>query len=51
MENMHTELVSQLKQLLEGNSAEKIPELQFLNDRSWRSGRMTEFFVSFVSLV
>ncbi len=32
---VYLERVSQLKQLLETNPAEKIPELQFLTDRDW----------------
>ncbi len=35
MGKMYSERVSQLKQLLEANPAEKIPELQFLDDRNW----------------
>jgi len=35
MANYYSERVSQLKQLLETNPAEKIPELQFLTDRDW----------------
>ena len=35
MANFYSERVSQLKQLLETNPSEKIPELQFLTDRDW----------------
>jgi len=35
MANYYSERVNQLKQLLEGNPAEKIPELQFLTDDEW----------------
>jgi hypothetical protein len=33
--SFYSERVSQLKQLLETNPSEKIPELQFLTDRDW----------------
>jgi RNA polymerase sigma factor (sigma-70 family) len=35
MANYYSERVNQLKQLLETNPSEKIPELQFLSDRDW----------------
>jgi RNA polymerase sigma factor (sigma-70 family) len=35
MEKMYSERATQLKQLLEANPSEKIPELQFLTDRDW----------------
>jgi RNA polymerase sigma factor (sigma-70 family) len=35
MRNYYSERVSQLKQLLETNPSEKIPEFQFLTDRDW----------------
>jgi len=33
---VYSERVSQLKQLLETNPSEKIPELQFLSDSDWQ---------------
>jgi len=35
-EKIYSERVSQLKQLLETNPSEKIPELQFLSDSDWQ---------------